>query len=189
LRSSLADQGAPALHAALATVDPELACRLSPHDAPRILRGLEVVRSSGRALSAWQADHRFAEQPYDLLSLVLSPPTGELDRRIAARSVSMWDSGLAEETAAVLAAGFAGDLPPLRAIGYREAQRFLRGEMGREAAIDAIARATRQYAKRQRTWFRRLEDAVWLDGCEARAAIRDRAAAFLGARGDAAHVS
>ncbi|HEY8517872.1 MAG TPA: tRNA (adenosine(37)-N6)-dimethylallyltransferase MiaA [Candidatus Binatia bacterium] len=179
LAREVAERGAPALHAELARVDARAAARISPNDAVRITRALEVVRLTGRPLSEWQERHAFADRPYELLTLVLSPPTDELEARIARRAAAMWDAGLVEETRTVLDAGFDGALRPLQAIGYREAQLFLRGELDRDAAIDRMRLATRQYAKRQRTWFRALADAVWLDGHEPIAAVRERAARFL----------
>lgn len=189
LARELTARGVAALHAELRASDPGAAERIAPRDAARICRALEVLRLTGRTLSAWQQAHAFADRPYDVLTLVLCPPTPELEERIARRSTAMWDGGLIAETEAVLAAGFAPELRPLQAIGYREALRFLRGELERAGALEQMRLATRQYAKRQRTWFRALADAVWLDGHEPPAAILERSESFLTRGPDAAHLS
>jgi tRNA dimethylallyltransferase len=185
----LAVRGVAALHAELCAGDPQSASRIAPRDAVRVARALEVLRVTGQPLSAWQAAHAFGDRPYELLRLVLSPPAEELERRIALRASRMWDGGLLEETEGVLAAGFAPDSAPLQAIGYREAQAHLRGELDRATAIERMRVATRQYAKRQRTWFRALDGARWLDGGEPADAVLRDVQHFLDRGGDAAHVS
>ncbi|MDG2303805.1 MAG: tRNA (adenosine(37)-N6)-dimethylallyltransferase MiaA [Candidatus Binatia bacterium] len=174
-----AERGLEALHRELSVVDPAAAKRIAPRDAVRIIRALEVARLTGRPLSEWQRDHAFADRPYEVLVLVLSPESAALDDRIVLRTDKMWKDGLLEETRGILEAGFDGRLQPLQAIGYREAQAVLRGEMEVPAAIERIRIDTRRYAKRQRTWFRRLEGAEWLDGSESSGTVTDRAARFL----------
>ena len=167
MRSALAreqeERGLSALWQELQSVDPVSASRIASTDAVRILRALEVARLSGKPLSQWQQEHAFSNRPYEVMILVVSPPVSELDERIVQRTKSMWESGLLEETQEVLRAGFSPQLPALQAIGYREAQRVLREEWNSHEAIDAICLQTRRYAKRQRTWFRGLEAAHWLE--------------------------
>jgi tRNA dimethylallyltransferase len=184
-------EGLDVLHRRLAVVDPAAAARIAPQDRLRTVRALEVLELTGRPLSEWQRAHAFDDRPYDLLTFVLSPPSALLETRIAGRAAAMWQGGLVEETERVLALGFSPDLPALCAIGYREAIRHLTGEIDRETALDATIRATRQYAKRQRTWFRKLERAIWLDAHDELdrdgrlGELASRCAAFL----DAPHVS
>lgn len=189
LARELAVHGPAALHAELARHDEDAASRIAPRDAVRISRALEVLRITGRPLSDWQAEHAFADRPWDVLVLVLCPPAQDLEERIARRAHQMWDDGLVAETEAVLAAGFAPDLKPLQAIGYREALEHLRGALDREQAIERMRVATRQYAKRQRTWFRALPDAAWLDGREALGDVLARIGNFIDRGAHAAHVS
>ncbi len=166
--------GPEALHRQLVEVDPAAAARIAPRDAVRIMRALEVLRATGRPLSAWQEEHGFSGDPYDVRIVVLSPPPEVLDRRIALRTGAMWEEGLLEETRGLLMEGFDGGLPPLRAIGYREAQEVLAGRSTVEEAGERMRIQTRRYAKRQRTWFRRVEGAVWLeDGALAEAIERE----------------
>lgn len=174
-----AERGLAALHAELQRVDPRAADRIAPRDAVRITRALEVARLTGRPLTSWQEQHSFADRPYDVLVLVVSPPVPVLDERIRRRTERMWEEGLPEETREVLAAGFDGTLAPLQAIGYREAQSVLRGEMTPADAKTRIRIDTRRYAKRQRTWFRRLDSPTWLDEPRATDDLRARVAAFL----------
>lgn len=173
------ERGLVALHDELGRVDPDAAARIAPRDGVRITRALEVSRLTGRPLSAWQRDHAFEDRPFELLVLVVSPSVEDLDERIAKRTKQMWDEGLLEETRSVLAAGFSGDLAPLQAIGYREAQAVLRGELESAEAIERIRIETRRYAKRQRTWFRRVEGAQWLEGGGRPEAVRDSVVRFL----------
>lgn len=160
LREQLATSGPDALRAELETVDPAAAERIAAADHMRLLRALEVYRQTGRSLSQWQDEHRFRDRPWELAVVDVCPPADLLAERIAQRAARMWEEGLLDETRAVLAAGFDGSLPALQAIGYREAQAHLRGEITSQAAIEAIALASRRYAKRQRTWFRRYPAAL-----------------------------
>jgi len=189
LAGELAVRGVGALHDELRALDPEAAARIAARDAVRICRALEVQRLTGRPLSEWQRAHGFADRPYDVLVQVLCPSPDQLELRIALRCEAMWEGGLLAETEAVLAAGFSPELRPLQAIGYREAQAYLRGALDRGQAVERMRIATRQYAKRQRTWFRALAGATWIDGREPLASILRRSDAFLRRGADAAHVS
>jgi len=119
----------------------------------RAARAVEVALLSGRSLSYWQ-EHARAESPVDPWYVVLSVPRAVLHRRIAARAHEMVRRGSIEEVAAVLAEGCPHDGPGLDAVGVREAVEYLHGDRDRESVPEAIAVATRQYAKRQETWFR-----------------------------------
>jgi len=155
-------RGDAEMHDELLALDPELASRLAVEDRQRVLRGLEVYRQTGRPLSQWQAEHARRPRPFEVFTVVLSPPNEVLLERIRKRTEEMWSQGLVDETRGVLERGFSGDLPSMQSIGYREVQAFLRDELTADAAVEAIVRASRQYAKRQRTWFRGMADAHWL---------------------------
>ena len=149
-------------HAALGAEDSAAAARLRPSDTTRVARALEVVRSTGRPLAEWQAEkvggigNEVALHP-----LVLLPPRDWLHARCDARFVGMFtDAGVAE-VEALLARHLPVAAPVMRAIGVREIAAFLSGEMTREEALTAGQTATRQYAKRQYTWFRRQPPADW----------------------------
>jgi tRNA dimethylallyltransferase len=141
--------------AALARADPALAARLQPADRQRLLRGLEVVRSTGRSLLAWQAVRAGGiAADFDIHRLIVERPRAELHARAEARLAAMVAQGAVAEVAALLARGLADDRPVLRAVGVREFGAVNAGTLSLEAAIAAAAAATRQYQKRQSTWER-----------------------------------
>ena len=152
VRARLADEGAPALHAELAALDPQLARRLAPADGQRIARGLEVVLATGRALSDWQDGA--GEDPAPWFWVVLSRPRDDARARITARARAFFAHGLVDEVRGLLAAGVPADAPAFDALGYREALDVLAGKLEREDAIARLTVHTLQYAKRQATWWR-----------------------------------
>ncbi|HEY9444565.1 MAG TPA: tRNA dimethylallyltransferase, partial [Gemmatimonadales bacterium] len=119
----------------------------------RAARAIEIALLTGRALSHWQAAAK-ASAAVDPWYVVLTVPRPVLQQRIARRAEEMIRRGLIEEVAAVLAEGHRADAPGLDGIGIREAVEYLHGQRPREEVAEAIAVATRQYAKRQQTWFR-----------------------------------
>ena len=148
-------------YAALSREDPAAAARLSPNDTTRVARALEVVRSTGRPLADWQKDKLggIGDQ-IDLIPMILLPPRDWLYARCDARFVQMMDAGL-DEVAALLARGLDPDLPVMRAIGVPELADHLAGRLSRDAALAAAQMATRNYAKRQFTWFRNQPPPEW----------------------------
>jgi tRNA dimethylallyltransferase len=149
-------------HAGLAREDPEAAARIRPSDTTRTMRALEVVRSTGRALAAWQRDKVGGiGGEVELAPLVLLPPRDWLFARCDQRFETMFsDQGLAE-VASLIMRSLPALAPVMRAIGVREIAACLRGELTREQALEAGRTATRQYAKRQYTWFNRQPPADW----------------------------
>lgn len=137
--------------AELGRLDPATAARLAPADLQRVGRALEVVHQTGRPLSAWHADDPPAPR-YDATIVVLEPDVASLEARIAVRARQMLEGGLVREVEGLLAAGVAPDAPGLRTLGYREVVAALAAD--RAVTVDALAHAHRQYARRQRTWFR-----------------------------------
>lgn len=154
--------GSPAMHQRLAKVDPVTAERLHPNDSVRIIRALEVFEMTGRPISEFQQDHGLAERPYEVLFYGLTLDRDELYQRIDQRTRIMFNSGLVDEVKSILALGYSPDLKPLQAIGYREVADHLQGRLTLEQAIYETAKKTRQYAKRQYTWFRHQADLIWV---------------------------
>ncbi|MBL0914200.1 MAG: tRNA (adenosine(37)-N6)-dimethylallyltransferase MiaA [Sphingopyxis sp.] len=149
-------------HAALAKADPEAAARLNPADSTRVARALEVIRSTGRTLADWQqAREGGIADAIALAPLILLPPRDWLRDRCDARLVQMFDQGAIEEVEALLARDLDPDLPVMRAIGAPQIAAYLRGDLTRAEALEAAQAATRQYAKRQFTWFRHQPPADW----------------------------
>jgi tRNA dimethylallyltransferase len=151
-----------AAHEALSREDPKAAARLRPTDTTRVARALEVVRSTGRPLVAWQgAKVGGIGADLALRPLILLPPRDWLHARCDVRFEAIFsDEGIAE-VRALLDRHLPVAAPVMRAIGVREIAAFLRGDMTRDEALAAGQAATRQYAKRQYTWFRRQPPADW----------------------------
>ena len=168
LRADLAQEeqriGLAALHARLAAADPEAAARIHPNDPQRILRALEVIALTGRAISAQQGGGG-ERPPYRLLKLALLPEVrAPLHARIAERFDAMLGAGLVDEVEALRRRpGLRAEHPAMRAVGYRQAWQFLDGALDREALRAHGVHATRQLAKRQITWLRSEHDAIPLD--------------------------
>jgi tRNA dimethylallyltransferase len=172
LRERVEAEGSDALHAELSERDPETAERLPTGDTQRILRALEVVAVSGTPLSEWVARRPYGEERLAAVRVGLTLPRTLLYDAIARRVARMIENGWAEEVARLGAQGFGPAAPAFQAIGYREIARHLAGEWTLDRAVDETVRATRRYAKRQLTWFRKERDIIWLD---ARDAERDPA--------------
>lgn len=154
-RAQDAQAGAQQLHAILSEKDPQAAAVLRPTDSQRIVRALEVIDASGRSIIDWQKQ---AGTPLiDAASarkIVIDPDRAWLGERIALRFATMLEKGAVEEVKALLALGLPSDLPAMRAIGVGEIARMLAGTITPAQAAELSAIATRQYAKRQMTWFR-----------------------------------
>ena len=152
LRAFRQAEGDAALHARLAALDPEGAARLPAADWRRVLRALEVVLATGRSLASFQAEA--PSPPVACRLVLLLPPRAPLVEAIDRRCAAMLEAGAIDEARAVIAAAPDPDLPARRAVGVGEIGRHLAGEIGLDEALELFRRATRQYAKRQVTWFR-----------------------------------
>lgn len=162
LRARLEAEGAPALHARLAAVDPESAARIHPTDLRRLVRAVEVFELTGRPISEHQREHDVRRAPprYAARWLGLAPSRPELAARIEARVDGMFADGLVDEVRG-LAARYPLDLRAFDAIGYREIRELLRGNLDVATARVQIKAATRQYARRQLGWFRSEPAITW----------------------------
>lgn len=158
LRAQLEALGQPLCHQLLRSADPQAGARIMANDAVRTQRALEVLYATGQPLSAQQGAE---PPPWRVLELGLNPP--DLKRRISLRSIGLYAEGLVEETRG-LVERYGADCPLLDTIGYGEAKAVLRGELKEAEAIALTTQRTQQFAKRQRTWFRRQHQPLWLDG-------------------------
>ena len=158
LRQQLQTLGQAICHPLLQQADPAAAAKIAPADAVRTQRALEVLYATGRPISS-QASA--SPPPWRVLELGLNP--ANLRERIGQRTRALYDEGLVDETTA-LADRYSRDLPLLQTIGYGEALQLLDASITRERAIDRTSQRTRQFAKRQRTWFRRQHTPHWLGG-------------------------
>lgn len=155
IRAEVRALDAAAAHAALAREDPGAAMKLHANDTARLQRALEVVRSTGRPLAAWQEDRVGGiAADFAIEAQVIDPPVAELYARCDARLDAMVDAGALAEVEALMARGLTPTLPVMRAIGVEPLARYLDGTLPLDQAIEQAKQATRNYAKRQRTWFR-----------------------------------
>ena len=142
-------------HRRLSELDAAAAARLHPADTTRVARALEVVLSTGRTLTQWQeAREGGLRDEADLRGAILLPPRDWLYERCDRRFAAMLEEGAVEEVGALLALRLDPALPAMRMIGVREVASLVRGEISKEECAAAGAQATRNYAKRQYTWFR-----------------------------------
>ncbi|HKL48053.1 MAG TPA: tRNA (adenosine(37)-N6)-dimethylallyltransferase MiaA [Desulfuromonadales bacterium] len=155
--------GDAALHAWLCERDPEQAARIHPRNRVRVVRALEVFELSGMPMSQWQREHAFAERPFRVTSIGLSPPREELFARIDRRVDAMMEEGLEDEVRRLLARGCSVDLKAMKTLGYREMIHHIQGRISQMEAVELIKRDTRRYARRQLTWFRRNETINWFE--------------------------
>jgi tRNA dimethylallyltransferase len=174
VRSRLTSEGVGALHAELKVHDPIMAARLMPGDRARIARALEVVLATGRSLAQW---HEQGNKPASLdaahaAKVFLDPSREVLARQIDARFDAMVTAGAIEEVRTLAARNLAPELPAMKAHGVPWLVRHLRGEIGLGDAVEGAKRDTRQYTKRQATWFRnQLPDFMWVEPGKALAAV------------------
>ena len=155
------NEGSEILFEELAAVDPSFASTLDPTKSQRIIRGLEVYAGTGQPLSSFFSDHDPPKYEYEIF--VLTRDRSTLYDRINQRVDQMIEGGLVDEVKALIAARATPELGMLHTIGYKEVYRFLDGELEIDEMIDLIKRNTRRYAKRQITWFRKYEQATWID--------------------------
>ena len=160
------------LHARLRELDPASARRIHANDALRLVRALEVHATTGRPLSAWLGEHGLSEKPFDTLTLEINVDRESLRERIAARSRAMVEEGIIEELSSLHARGFPSSARAFDAIGYRQAEQCLAGNLARDNLAEAIHVATVQYAKRQRTWLRGQAETVKVAPGDAASALR-----------------
>lgn len=147
-------------HRHLQDLDPAAAAKITPNDSRRIVRALEVIELTGRPFSAQLPDYQTIEPT---IHLGLAVEREALHKRIAARVGLMWEQGWVDEVRCLLECGLAEGRTASRAIGYAQIQQYLAGELDREAAQEQTTIRTRQFARRQDTWFRRDPRIVWID--------------------------
>jgi tRNA dimethylallyltransferase len=173
VRKRLAEEGIAVLHAELSKHDPAAAARLMPNDRARVTRSLEVVLATGRSLLAWHEEGLPANlDPAHAAKIFLDVGREELARRISARFDAMMAAGALEEVRTLAARRLSPSLPAMKAHGVPWLIRHLNGEVTLAEAIERAKLETRQYTKRQGTWFRnQLPDFAWVEPTRARDAI------------------
>jgi tRNA dimethylallyltransferase len=159
LEAVAAQSGVPALHAQLASIDPEAAARLHPNDRVRIIRAIEKHGSGGGMRGNWAR----AVPPWRVLLFGLSQERGRLNRRLEERAREMISGGMMSEVRRLLEAGYDETAPGMAGIGYRQFVAVARGRLTELQALALMVRDTRRYAKRQMTWFARETGIRWMD--------------------------
>jgi tRNA dimethylallyltransferase len=180
VRARLSSEGIAALHAELKQHDPIAAARLMPGDRSRITRALEVALATGRSLFDWhEQDMAPALDASRAAKIFLMPDRSELLSRIDARFDAMIEAGALDEVRALAARNLDPQLPAMKAHGVPWLIRHLQGEIGLAEAMQGAKRDTRQYTKRQATWFRnQLPDFVWVEPQAALATVDEQLAAL-----------
>lgn len=176
LEAELDAQGSGALHARLAAADPAAGRAILPSNGRRIVRALEVIEITGRPFTANLPGH---EAVYDTLQIGVDVERPELDERIAHRVDRMWEAGLVDEVRRLEAEGLREGRTASRALGYQQVLAQLAGECTEAEARAETVRATKRFARRQDSWFRRDPRVHWLSGAAAHRAELPRLALAL----------
>ncbi|MFI5658870.1 tRNA (adenosine(37)-N6)-dimethylallyltransferase MiaA [Streptomyces sp. NPDC051684] len=163
LEDELRLRGSGALHARLAAADPEAATAILPSNGRRIVRALEVIEITGKPFTANLPGH---DSVYDTVQIGVDVARPELDERIATRVDRMWEAGLVDEVRALEAQGLREGRTASRALGYQQVLAALAGECTLDEARAETVRATKRFARRQDSWFRRDPRVHWLSGAE-----------------------
>ena len=161
LKERLAKEGREQLFAELNDLDPDSAKRIHPNDTQRLLRALEVFKTTGIPWSQHLTRQQAKPRQYDVLKLGLTRSREELYKRIDQRVQVMIEQGLLEEVRKLLDMGYHGELKSMQSIGYRHMVNYIRGEWDWHESIELLARDTRRYAKRQYTWFKQDPEIIW----------------------------
>jgi tRNA dimethylallyltransferase len=164
------------LHKLLRRFDTASAARIHVNDVPKVTRALEIRLLASRPASELFAEGREALPGYRTLKLGLLPERETLYPRLDERCKRMFEGGLVEEVKHILDIGFAAECKPFESHGYRQALQLIKGELNPREALFYAQRNTRQYAKRQITWFRREQGLEWLRGFGEEPEIQSRAA-------------
>ena len=157
-----AEKGAIFLHEKLQAIDLDSAKAIHPNNIKRVARALSFCESTGQLFSAHNAGQKANTAKYETNLSILTMPREILYERINARVIAMWDAGLPEEVSRLLAQGYHPGLAAMQGIGYKEMVPYINGSQTKEETIAQIQQVTRNYAKRQETWFRHQAKNAWL---------------------------
>jgi tRNA dimethylallyltransferase len=185
LEAELAVAGPAALHARLAALDPAAAAAILPSNGRRIVRALEVIELTGRPFTATMPAYEQVGPGPATVQLGLALPRPELDQRIAARVQAMWQAGFEAEVEELVRQGLRDGRTASRALGYQQMLRHLDGELTLDEAREETIKATRRFARRQESWFRRDPRIHWLDAARPPGLLAADALQHLAAPGPA----
>ncbi|OFV99935.1 MAG: tRNA (adenosine(37)-N6)-dimethylallyltransferase MiaA [Acidobacteria bacterium RIFCSPLOWO2_12_FULL_54_10] len=157
-------KGSGYIHRILNHLDPVAAANIHANDLPKVIRAIEVCMLAGKPISKMYEQGRNKLEGFKIVKIGLNPNREKLRDKIDQRTVQMFGNGLIEETSDILDRGFPSTCAPFQSIGYRQALDYLLGRISRKDAIRYAQAATRQYAKRQMTWFRKDTTVKWFHG-------------------------
>lgn len=157
------DKGNEYLHQKLQKIDEESSLKISPNDQKRVIRALEIYEVTGKTMSEYNKDFRKPIEDYNLVMIGLNMDRARLYERINLRVDIMIEKGLVDEVKSILSKGYTRDLVSMQGIGYKEIIMYLENELTLEESIELIKKKSRNYAKRQLTWFRRDDRIKWMD--------------------------
>jgi tRNA dimethylallyltransferase len=163
LEAEAEEKGLAALHAELEAIDPAAAAKIHPNDPVRTMRALEIYRLTGKCASWWYENQNKMDSPYDIFYIGLTRSRETLYKNIAARAKKQFESGYPEEVEWLLSHGYDAKLPALQGFGYRELVQYLNGECTYDEALAGDVRSTKAFSRRQMTWFKHFEPAIWYD--------------------------
>lgn len=179
LEKELSKEGVQGMHARLARIDPKAAEKIRPSDKQRILRALEIYHASGERISDLQERHKFKDRTYNYLKIGLKIDKERLFQRIKERTLGMFEKGLLSEVETLLEKGYKSGSKALNSIGYREAVAYVKGSLDKEKVKEAVIKRTKDYAKRQLTWFKKDKEIKWFDPDSERGFIFESVKEFL----------
>ncbi len=163
LEKRVESEGLERLYRELQNSDPQAAKKIHPHDARRIIRALEVIKLTGRSFSEYHKEWGKRESIYDVKIIGLNLPRKELHANIDRRVDEMMEKGLFKELKDLVLKGYKEVLTSSQALGYKELFDYLEGKSSLQGTVERIKQRTRQFAKRQLTWFRRDPRIKWMD--------------------------
>jgi tRNA dimethylallyltransferase len=179
LRARAEEHGPGYLHEVLARLDPEAAGRIAARDTPKLIRAIEVCVLAGKPISDLHRAGRPRLEGYRPIKIGLSPPRPALYDRIESRIDAMLKSGWMEEVKRLVESGISVQSKPFQFIGYSQLRTHVAGVITLEEAVKAIRQATRRYAKRQLTWFRKESNVHWLEGFGDEEKVRDAVLTYV----------
>ncbi len=183
LRASAEEHPPGHLHKVLKRLDPETASKIAPADEQKLIRAIEVCLLARKPISELHREGRVHLEGWRALKIGLNPPRDQLIDRIHSRTDAMLERGWLEEVKSLLASGTSEDAKPFDFIGYRELRAVLQESISLAEAREAIQQATRHYAKRQLTWFRREQGVRWFSGFGDEPAVQAEAMNWLRSAG------
>lgn len=171
------EQGDETLHAMLAAIDPEAAQMIHPNNRKRVVRAIEIFKTTGVTMTEQNARSKAEPSPYEPVMLALTAEREILYGRINRRVDQMAETGLIDEVRRLRSAGLTADMQSMQGIGYKEVFAYLDGSCGEKECLELVKKNSRNYAKRQLTWFRRDKRYEWFDCTNS--ALEEKAARYV----------